>query len=222
MPTEIEEIDELYRKRLQSMLAIDEMLGRITDSLAESDKLEDTYLFFTSDNGLLMGEHRWAWEKIAAYEESMRVPLIVRGPRVPEGGTREHLVLNNDFAPTFAELGGVSPPPFVDGRSLVPLFSADPPPSTNWRSAFLVEGYGSESFVKGYGGVPPYKAIRTRDRLWVEYASGERELYDLREDPHELTSLHGTAPADLKEELSSRLDELRDCAAEGCHIAEGF
>jgi N-acetylglucosamine-6-sulfatase len=136
--------------------------------------------------------------------------------------TREHLVLNNDFAPTFAELGGAATPSFVDGRSLVPLFSAVPPPSTNWRSAFLVEGYGSESFTRGYGGVPPYKAMRTRDRLWVEYASGERELYDLQEDPYELTSLHETAPDDLKQMLSSRLDELRDCAAEDCRAAEGF
>ena len=220
--TEIEEIDDFYRKRLQSMLAIDEMVGRIVDSLADSDKLENTYLFFSSDNGLLMGEHRWGWEKIAAYEEPMRVPLIVRGPDVPEGRKLEHLVLNNDLAPTFAELGGAETPSFVDGRSLVPLLSADPPPSTNWRSAFLVEGYGSESFVEGYGGVPPYKAVRTRDHLWVEYPSGERELYDLQEDPHELSSLHETAPNGLKQNLSSRLGELRDCAAEGCRAAEGF
>jgi N-acetylglucosamine-6-sulfatase len=219
---EMEEIDEFYRKRLQSMLAIDEMVGRIVDSLAESDKLKNTYLLFSSDNGLLMGEHRWSWEKIAAYEESIRVPLIVRGPGVPEGRTREHLVLNNDFAPTFAGLGGAETPSFVDGRSLVPLLSADPPPSTNWRSAFLVEAYGSESFAEGYGGVPPYNAIRTKDHLWVEYPSGERELYDLQEDPHELASLHETAPGDLKQNLSSRLDELRDCAAQGCRIAEGF
>ena len=212
-PAEIEELDEFYRKRLQSMLAIDEMVGRVVDSLADSDKLENTYLVFSSDNGLLLGEHRSKSEKSAAYEESMRVPLIVRGPGVPEGQTLEHLVLNNDFAPTFAELGGVSPPSFVDGRSLVPLFSADPPSSTNWRSAFLVEKPKYENFAPGSGDLTPYKAIRTKDRLWVEYLNGERELYDLREDPYELTNLHQTAPNNLKEDLSFRLDKLRDCAA---------
>ena len=221
-PAEIEELDEFYRKRLQSMLAIDEMVGRLADSLADSDKLDNTYIFFSSDNGLLLGEHRPSSEKSAAYEESVRVPLIVRGPGVPEGRTLEHLVLNNDFAPTFAELGGASSPSFVDGSSLVPLLSADPPSPTNWRSAFLVENSENEGVAAGQGNLTPYKAIRTKDRLWVEYASGERELYDLREDPHELTSLHETAPDDLKENLSSRLDELRDCAGKGCRAAEGF
>jgi N-acetylglucosamine-6-sulfatase len=184
------------------------------------------YIVFTSDNGWAMGEHRRQFGKWSAYEEDMRVPLIVRGPSVPEGVERKHMVLNNDFAPTFAELSGAETPSFVDGRSLVPLLSADPPSSTNWRSAFLVEWYGYEGYEEdltaNYEGVPPYRAIRTKDRLWVEYPSGEQELYDLREDPDELTSLHEPAPDDLKEELSSKLDKLRNCSREGCRKAEGF
>jgi N-acetylglucosamine-6-sulfatase len=211
---EIKGLDEFYRRRLQSMLAVDDLIERVVESLKYSGKLSNSYIVFTSDNGLLLGEHRMSNAKDLAYEESIRVPLIVRGPGVPEGQTLEHLVLNNDFAPTFADLGGVSPPPFVDGRSLVPLLSADPPSFTNWRSAILVENYQWEAYE--------YRAIRTRDRLWVEYKSGERELYDLREDPYELTSLHETAPDDLKEGLSSRLDELRNCSREGCRAAEGF
>jgi N-acetylglucosamine-6-sulfatase len=216
-PTEIKELDAFYRKRLRSMLSIDEMVGRIVDSLAHSDNLDNTYILFSSDNGLLIGEHRLGEEKGAkdlAYAESMRVPLIVRGPGVPKGRTLEHLVLNNDFAPTFADLGGAGTPSFVDGRSLVPLLSADPPSSTNWRSAFLVENYQYSVYE--------YRAIRTKDHLWVEYTSGERELYDLREDPHELTSLHETAPDALKQDLSSKLDELRNCSQESCRKAEGF
>ena len=209
---EIEELDEFYRKRLQSMTAIDDLIERVVESLRYSGKLSNTYIVFTSDNGLLMGEHRLGNAKDVAYEESIRVPLIVRGPGVPEGQTLKHLVLNNDFAPTFADLSGAKTPSFVDGRSLVPLLSEDPPSSSDWRSAFLVENY------EGY----EYRAIRTKDRLWVEYTNGERELYDLREDPNELTSLHESASDNLKQNLSSRLGELRYCSREGCRKAEGF
>jgi N-acetylglucosamine-6-sulfatase len=214
---QIDEIDELYRNRLQSMLAVDEMIGQLVDSLEYSGKLENTYIFFTSDNGRTTGEHRRQKGKLSAYETDIRVPLIVRGPGMPEGTVREHLVLNNDFAPTFAELGGVSPPSFVDGSSLTPLLNTNPPPPSDWRSGFLVEGYGN----KGES-MPAYKAVRTEDHLWVEYATDERELYDLSEDPYELQSQHDTAPDNLKQDLASRLNKLRDCAAEGCRKAEGF
>ncbi len=213
-PTQIQGIDKLYRNCLRSMLAVDDLIGRIVNSLRYSGKLSNTYIVFTSDNGVALGTHRRTQGKWSSYEEDMQVPLIVRGPRVPEGARRTHLVLNNDFAPTFADLSGAKTPSFVDGRSLVSLLSANPPSFTNWRSAFLVENYEWEVYE--------YRAIRTKDHLWVEYTSGERELYDLREDSYELTSLHETAPDGLKEDLSSRLDELRTCAAISCRTAEGF
>jgi N-acetylglucosamine-6-sulfatase len=216
-PEQLDEIDELYRARLQSMLAIDEMIKRLVDSLEYSGKLENTYIFFTSDNGKTMGEHRRQKGKLSAYESDIRVPLIVRGPGVPEDTVREHLVLNNDLAPTFAQLGEVSPPSFVDGRSLGPLLSPNPPPPSRWRSAFLVEAYGN----KGES-MPAYKAVRTTDHLGVKYTTGERELYDLTEDPYELQSLHETAPDELKRRLFSRFTKLRECAREGCRAAEGF
>jgi N-acetylglucosamine-6-sulfatase len=102
------------------------------------------------------------------------------------------MVLNNDLAPTFATLGGASVPSFVDGRSLVPLLGGSSPPPSGWRNAFLEEGLGSPA------GRPAFKAIRTTDRLWVEYADGERELYDLRDDPYELENRADAAPTTLK------------------------
>ncbi len=129
----------LYRNRLRSMLAVDEMIGRLVRALREGGELDNTYLVFTSDNGFHLGQHRLAAGKWTAYEEDIRVPLIVRGPGVPEGRTLEHLVLNNDLAPTFADLAGAESPSFVDGRSLVPLLSGPPPPQEDWRRAFLVE-----------------------------------------------------------------------------------
>ena len=216
--TQIHEIDKLYRNRLRSMLAVDDLIGRIVDSLSYSRKLSNTYIVFTSDNGVPLGTHRKDHGKWSAYEEDIRVPLMVRGPNVPRGASRAHMVLNNDFAPTFARLGRVSTPTFVDGRSFVPLLQPGPPPPSNWRSAFLVEGKRGGTDLSW----PGYKAVRTRTHIWVEYASGERELYNLREDPYELQSLHQTAPSELKQYLSSRLDRLRGCARDGCRTAEGF
>jgi N-acetylglucosamine-6-sulfatase len=205
---------------LRSMLAVDDLIGRLIDSLRYSRKLSNTYIVFTSDNGFSMGEHRRAKGKWSAYEENMRVPLIVRGPDVPEGGVRQHMVLNNDLAPTFAQLGRVSAPKFVDGRSFVPLLRSGPPPPSNWRSAFLEEAakWAASSRYKR----PAFKAVRTTNHLWVEFASGERELYNLDKDPFELQSRHQTAPDSLTGHLASRLDRLRDCARDRCRNAEGF
>jgi len=214
--SDITRIDEQYRTRLQTMLAVDDLIGNLVRALRVSGQLDDTYIFFTSDNGFVMGEHRRPQGKWSAYEEAMRVPLIVRGPGVAEGKTAHNLVLNNDFAPTFATLGGASVPPFVDGRSFVPLLRSPSPPPSDWRTAFLEEGRASKT------GRPTFKAIRTNDHLWVEYVDGERELYDLEDDPYELQSQHNTAPVDLKQDLAGRLDELRECSKEACRDAEGF
>jgi N-acetylglucosamine-6-sulfatase len=216
---QVEGIDELYRGRLQTMLAIDEMMKRLVESLRYSGKLKNTYIFFTSDHGWTMGEHRRRAGKLSAYEEDIRVPLIVSGPGVPQGTVREHMVLNNDLAPTFAELGSVSAPSFVDGRSFVPLLHPGPPSPANWRSAFLEEAVKAP---QGPIDRPAFKAVRTSNHLWVEYVNGERELYNLREDPYELQSVHQTAPLALKQRLSSKLDRLRECSRQGCRNAEGF
>jgi N-acetylglucosamine-6-sulfatase len=120
--------------------------------------------------------------------------------------------LNIDFAPTIAELGGISTPDFVDGRSLTPLLS-DTPPAT-WHSAFLLEHWN------GGGGeprqTPTYAAIRTGTDKYVEHTQGDEELYDLSSDPYELESLHASADPMLVESLRSRLEELKACAGKSC------
>ena len=146
------------------------------------------------------------------------MPLLVRGPGVPRGASRSKMVLNNDLAPTFADLAGVTQPSFVDGRSLGPLLSASPPAS--WRSTFLVEHRRSAYEAPFARLVPNYDAVRTTDHLYVEYESGARELYDLGSDPYELRSRHRSAGTDLKRRLGGRLDALRGCAADGCRGAE--
>jgi N-acetylglucosamine-6-sulfatase len=217
-------LDELYSKRLKTMAAVGEMIGGLLRTLEQTGKLDNTYLVLTSDNGYHMGQHRLGLGKQSAYEEDIRVPLMIRGPGVPEGVSRDEMVLNNDFAPTFADLAGLPPPASVDGRSFASLLDKtqgnDP---ASWRTAFEVRHWDDKQGAPTYEtvtAVPPYRAVWTQRYLYVEYKVGERKLYDLRKDPYELHSLHDSADPDLISKLDARLDALRDCAGEGCRIAE--
>jgi len=214
---EVGKLRNRYRQRLRSLQSVDEMVGRLVGVLEETGELSNTYVVFTSDNGLHLGEHRINTKKWTAYEEAIHVPLLVRGPGVPPGASRSQMVLNNDLAPTFASWAGVTPPSFVDGRSLSPLFSTNPP---SWRSALLVEHWQDVNGDPYAATIPDYKAVRTGRYLFARYATGEKELYDLSNDPYELKSLHKTAPTELKRSLASRLDALESCAAQSCRSAE--
>lgn len=233
------ELDERYRRRLRSLQAVDELVAGLVGTLEGVGALGNTFIFFTSDNGFHQGEHRLAEGKQTPYGESIRVPLLVRGPGVPAAATVDAMALNVDLGPTFAALAGVAAPGFVDGRSLVPFLQGTPP--AVWRQVGLVEHFGTvdnwerlatrvtkdrddptvERTEEGRSlPVPPYAGLRTPELLYVEYETGERELYDLRADPHELENLAtGADPATL-EALAARLGELRDCEADGCRAAE--
>jgi N-acetylglucosamine-6-sulfatase len=200
---------------METLQAVDEMVGKLVDKLAAQGELDNTYFVFTSDNGYHQGQHRLPSGKTMPYEEDIKVPYVVRGPGVPEGRVRDHLVLNNDLAPTFAELGGVPAPSFVDGRSLVPLLGAMPPAPSEWRSSFLVENYVTQYEA------PDYKAVRTRRYVYVRYANGARELYNLTRDPYQLNNRHASAGSAVLSRLNSELDSLKDCAGDGCRTAEG-
>ena len=147
--------------------------------------------------------------KDRAYEESARVPLFVRGPGIAPGTEAEELALNTDFAPTFAELAGGEFS--ADGRSLLPLMRGEDPPS--WRSAVLLEGFVGK-------GDRVYEAVRTERYKYVEYGNGERELYDLQNDPYELENVYEKADPALVEDLKGRLEALKECAGDGCRDAE--
>jgi len=212
---QVNTLENNYRDRLEALLTVDDMVGRIVAELTRTNKLSNTYIVFTSDNGYHMGEHRLPEGKWTAYEEDIKVPLIVRGPGVPAGQTLNHMVLNTDFAPTFAALGGVQPAPFVDGRTFGPLLGSTPPPLSDWRSAFVEEGASTAAR-------PAFSAVRTTSHMYAKYDSGERELYNLTNDPYELTSLDADASYDgLEASLGLRLTALSDCAEDSCRTAEG-
>jgi len=232
-PVRARQIDDLYRKRLQSLQAVDEMLAGLVQTLQETGSLDNTYLVFSSDNGFHLGQHRQMSGKQAPYEEDIRVPLIVRGPGVPAGRTVDYLSGNIDLAPTFAEWAGVQAPDTVDGRSLAPLLKTDPPPIAAWRDAFLLEHGvpetvdGSDvvgvnepadpsSAPAGNRGIPQFNGVRTRTYTYVEYSTGERELYDLVADPHQLQNSVRSAEPALVSSLADRLHQLARCSGATC------
>lgn len=141
-------LDGAYRKRLQSLQAVDEMVERLVTALSETGQLDRTYIFFTSDNGYHMGQHRLVQGKQAPYEEDIRVPLFVRGPGVSPASTLSHLAGNVDLAPTWAELAGAPIPSFVDGRSLVPLLHGASVDPAKFRRAFLIQHFTQQSEVE--------------------------------------------------------------------------
>jgi N-acetylglucosamine-6-sulfatase len=197
-----------YRARLESLQAVDELVERLVDTLEETGQLDKTVIVFTSDNGFFLGEHRIADGKLLPYEESIRVPLIVRGGGFPAGHTAEQPVANIDLAPTIVELTGARARRTMDGRSLLPL-ALDP--SLGQDRTLLIEGL-SRNRAK-----PSYEAVRTSRWLYVEYHTGARELYDLQSDPLQLRSRHN-APGlrTVRADLARRLAKLRTCSGSNC------
>ncbi len=220
---QISSMTTYYRNRLRSLQSVDEMVGRLIDALRDTGELSRTHIVFTSDNGIYLGEHRLQ-NKAAGYNAAPRVPLLIRGPGVPEGVNRSQMALNNDLAPTFASWAGVRPPRFVDGRSLRPLLNASPP--KRWRNAFLVEHRRSPEEYSYVRAIPAYNSLRTSRYSYTEYATGERELYRLERDPYERYNVYKSASSRLISNLHARLAALKRCSGTGqtrtsCEEAEG-
>ena len=193
--------DALRLNMLRALEPVDRSVADLVRAVAERGQLDRTVFLFTSDNGYLWGEHRLG-RKMWPYEESIRVPLLIRAPWITSGRTDDHLVLNIDLASTISALAGVKPGLRQDGRSLLPLLMDH---ATSWRRSFVVEYLGNA--IAGLP--PPFEAVRTERYLYVEYTNGWRELYDLKRDPFELTNLAGDpAHAGLVAELSTRLSRL--------------
>jgi N-acetylglucosamine-6-sulfatase len=210
--------DRKYRKRLMAMRSVDDAIAGLLRSLRETGQLDNTYIVLWNDNGYHMGQHRIPEGKRTVYEEDVRYPMVVRGPGVRHDVKDERLVSGADLMPTFLELANAPTPEYADGRSLVPLLSGTKVP---WRDTLLLEGYDDGFGKKAY--VPPdFKAIRTSDgRTYVEYETGERELYDLRTDPRQLRSLQDAPERTVEvSALSARLQALKYCSGKGCRGAE--
>jgi N-acetylglucosamine-6-sulfatase len=208
-PLTVAGIEENWRQELESLQAVDEAVAHIYDTLGRTGELANTLIVFTSDNGFMHGEHRVKAEKVVLYEESIRVPLVMRGPGIPWGFRDPRPVANIDVAPTIVDETDAAARRVPDGRSLLPQL-AD---RTAWwgRDILLENGRGANT-------IPSYRAIRTNRFLYAEHqTTGEYELYDLDLDPYQLDNVEGSPSYEaVQRDLAARLDSLRNCAGRGC------
>ena len=240
---QISSIDVLYRHRLQSLQAVDEMLLNITTTLGSIGVARNTYLFFMGDNGQHLGDFRMPAGKRQAYDTDVLVPFLVHGPGIKASTNVTEVVQSVDLLPTWLELAkakGPLNPKQIDGKSIVPLLSGSMPPSpkiNQFRSVALVEMYGGSSNMGSrYIGMPgfeknrfynnTYQAVRiingsewaqNADWLYVEWCTGEKELYNSSNDVHQVYNLVNSADPKLLGRLSALVSQLGDCVAEQCY-----
>ena len=219
---EIAIIDQVFRRRAQSVEAVDLMIAKIEAALRSNGLTNDTYLVFSSDNGLHTGEYQLMPGKLTAFDTDIHVPLVVTGPGVRRGSTTSAMTENVDLAKTFAAIGRGSI--HGDGRSLLPLLHGRPPP--HWRNAALIEHHAplittlDPDLQQPAGGRPTtYEAMRTHGYLYVEYADGELEFYDLRRDPFELHNIASSLTLPQLSLLHSELVAMAHCHGPGCWSA---
>ena len=205
---QVAQITERYQLRLESLLAVDEAVGRIVAALKRKGELSRTLIVFTSDNGFLHGEHRIPIGKERPYEPSTRVPLVMRGPGVPAGLRLRQPVANIDLAPTIVAAARTRAGLQMDGRPLWPLLSD---PGIFWGRDLLHEGPLNEEVQA------KFTALRTPRWLYVRYVTGGEELYDLLLDPHQLTNLRtDPASAPVRLDLRGRLTDFESCIGADC------
>jgi N-acetylglucosamine-6-sulfatase len=198
--------DSVVRDQQRTLAAVDEGVGMLLAALRRSGQLDNTVFVFTSDNGYLLGEHGQFDNKRFAYEESLRVPFILRYPKLAAPGTKvDALALNIDVAPTLLALAGAEPLEKVHGRSLVPLLRD---PRAGWRESFLAEYFLEKVAPRA----PAWECVRTASWKYIRYPAleGMDELYDLAADPHEMRNLIDEPPArDALARMRSELERLK-------------
>jgi N-acetylglucosamine-6-sulfatase len=227
-----------YQKALESLRAVDEGVKLIVDTLGGLHRLRNTYIIFTSDNGFFYGEHRLTGGKFLAYEPATHLPLLIRGPGIKPGTATGELAANIDIAPTVLELAGVEADKSIDGRSLVP-FMRDPALRT--RRPILFESFVETADVEANGEAtaqrarvstagkgpkasasivaPPkdYLGIRLGPYKYIEWPSGEKELYDITKDPYELNNLVRVGNlSPIRAFLHAQLVRLEGCVGRTC------
>jgi N-acetylglucosamine-6-sulfatase len=194
------------RRQYETLISVDNAVRRIVAALRRTGRLHSTMIVFASDNGVEWGSHRFpAAVKRTPYDESIRIPLVVRyDPWTSTPRVDHHLILNTDWAPTWAALAHV-PDPGTEGLSFLPLLHARRG-RVRWRDGFLVEGWDKHPATAD----PSYCGVRARRFMYTEYGDGSQELYDTRTDPGELHNL-ARVPADRSELEKLHAQMLRDC-----------
>jgi arylsulfatase A-like enzyme len=234
-PTDFRRMRIEYQKSLESLRSVDEGVGRLIAALRRSGELSRTYVFFISDNGFFFGEHRLDRSKFLPYEPSIRLPLLVRGPGIRANSSSEQLVANIDLAPTIVKLAGAHPDRSFDGRTLAPFWART---ALRTRRPILLESFAKATDITPGGErrgdrprratpsisapIENYLGVRLDGYKYVEYETGDRELYDLRKDPYELRNVV-TEPryARVRRFLRRQLHRLEDCHGKECRFTTG-
>lgn len=202
--------NKTIRDRQRMLAAVDEGVGMLFSTLEKNGQLDNTVLIFTSDHGYWYGEHGLSVERRLAYEEGLRIPLMIRYPGLTPGGRIiDQMALTIDVAPTVLDLAGlrIGDIPKLDGRSLVPLFSEKSP--SNWRKSFLIQYNTDTVFPRVYK--MGYRAVRTERWKYIHYLELKDmdELYDLKNDPYEMKNRISDADsASVLAELQTELKNL--------------
>lgn len=191
------------RNYLSTVKAVDESVGRILKYLDDHDLAKNTIVIYSSDQGFFLGEHGW-YDKRWMFEESFRMPFVVRWPGVISARSKPtELIQNIDYAPTFLDVAGLDVPDHVQGRSLVPLMKGD---AVDWRESLYYAYY-----ELGEHAVPQHFGVRTqRHKLMYFPRTDEWNLFDLQSDPREMTSVHDQAAyRQTREQLTAEFQRLR-------------
>jgi arylsulfatase A-like enzyme len=202
---DLQDYDKFMKDYYATLVGADENIGRVLETLTSTGKLDDTMVLHTGDNGFFLGEWN-RMDKRFMHEVSIRVPMMVRYPKLIKAGTTsDRMVLNVDIAPTMLELAGVDVPKAMQGRSWVPLFKD---PKAEFRKDWLYEYYEYPDAHK----VRPHRGVRTETWKLIHYYQEpeEYELYNLEKDPTEKENLYSKAEsADQVKELKARIEDLR-------------
>ncbi len=212
-------LDGSYRDYVNSLLSVDDAIARLVDELAAAGALANTYIIFTSDNGLMWGNHGLTNFKWEPYEESLRVPLILVGPGVPEGVTSRRPVSNIDIVPTILGVTGAAPGRVLDGTSLLPHPTS---PTAGLDRAVLVESNMTDpNSIYQFAGykVTRYKGVHTDGFQYTEWMDGYVELYDLKSDPAQMRNrANDPLEGDNRAKLAAALAKLQACAGPSCNV----
>jgi len=199
-----------YNRYMQDYLgtieSVDESVGDILEYLDKNGLAENTIIVYTSDQGFYLGEHGW-FDKRFMYEESHKMPLLIRYPKEIKKGISEKMVMNLDFAPTFLDYAGIQIPEDMQGESMRKILTE--PDSEDWRNEVYYHYY---EYPKGGHDVKRHYGVRTQRYKLIHYYYDidEWELFDLQEDPNEMNSLYGKPGyEDLVMELKQKLQDLR-------------
>jgi N-acetylglucosamine-6-sulfatase len=216
---QIAQLNEDYRKRLRGLRGVDDLISDLVVALKKAGEFQNTVFIFSSDNGYELGTRRATEGKIDPYEESINIPLVMRGPGIRKGMVQKRLASTNDIVPTIMDFAGAKEKPFFDGRSLKPL--VDSKPTSTWRTAVGIEYL--PTIDEGDIGYIPFYGVRTAGgEKYVYYPStGEKEYYNLNSDPYELRNeASKPANADRVAALAEKARQIRSCSGSSCRAAE--